>query len=93
MSFNGVYSEVIGTTTQKIQMGPWEAEIRFVVVPDCSRVILGLPGLAAFKVQIDPARKGVKDDNGRMIVCQPSEEDAPKCQLIDGSEDSKNLNA
>ena len=32
--FNGVYSEVVGTLTQRVRVGPWVASLRFFVIPD-----------------------------------------------------------
>ena len=81
-AFNGGIARVLGVLNLRVKLGAWEVEIPFYVARGVSHVILGVPGLSAMAVTIDPA-------NGRLVkgadalLCDGYQDHPPACRLVE----------
>jgi len=87
-SFNGTLSQILGSTTQRVKIGDWTGDITFMVVPDASKAILGLPALSALGLIVDATNARLVDGAGRFIMCHPACEKSPNCQVLHSGKDT-----
>ena len=79
---NGGIARVLGILNLRVKLGAWEAEVPFYVARGVSHVILGVLGLSAMAVTIDPANdRLVKGTDA--LLCDGYQDHPPAYHLVD----------